>query len=279
MEGHGALRQVEYPVRDGRPMGETDLHRQLLQNYAVDVLLDHFRDEPRVYVSGNNFIYYVQGDRKAVVSPDTYVVRGAEQRLRDTFKVWEEGGLKPCFVLEITSRSTRLEDLGPKMCRYRDDLEVPEYFLFDPCGEWIPERLRGFALTAPGVYQSIEPDAAGRLVSEQLGLALGAVGDRLRFFLPGADAPLPTRAERAEQERERAERERERAERERARAERERERAERERERGREEGREALLAVARVSLDPSAVAELERLDDLEQVRDRLARLLAGRSAD
>lgn len=216
----GLRRAVEYPVRDGRPVGETDQHLHELVDYAVNVLTRHFRDDPRVYVSGNNFVYYVEGDRKAVVSPDTYVVRGVEPRLRDTFKVWEEGGHRPCFALEITSRSTRREDLGVKMSRYRDDLQVPEYFLFDPRQEWIEEGLRGFALEPPGVYQQLAPDPSGRLASRQLGLELGVQGGHLRFFLPGAREPLPTETERAEQERQRAEQERQRAEREHERAER-----------------------------------------------------------
>ena len=210
MDSPGALHEVEYPVSDGVPLGETDQHRNELVHYAVDVLAHHFRDAGDVYVSGNNFLYYERGDPQAVVSPDTYVVRGVAPHLRDTFKVWEEGGQRPCFVLEITSRTTRQADLGEKMSRYRDDLEVPEYFLFDPRRDWIPDALRGFQReSGPGgaVYSPIPPGAAGRLVSRQLGLELGVVDRHLRVFVPGAAAPLPThaeRAERADQERSRA---------------------------------------------------------------------------
>ncbi len=80
-----------------------------------------------------------------------------------------------------------------------------EYFLFDPRGEWIPERLRGFN-HRDGVYQPIPLDPQGRLPSLELGLELAVVNDHIRFFEPEAQAPLPTRAERAEQERGRAER-------------------------------------------------------------------------
>lgn len=210
MEGQGAP-AVEYPVRDGKPMGETDQHRDELKDYALNVLLDHFAGIPGVYVSGNNFVYYAEGDPRVVVSPDTYVVKGVEQAQRDTFKVWEHEGRRPCFVLEITSKSTRREDLGAKMSRYRDDLEVPEYFLFDPRAEWIQEGLRGFSLAEPGLYQPMEPDARGRFPSAALGLELGVLGGHLRFFRPGEPDPLPTRAERADAERQRADAERQRA--------------------------------------------------------------------
>lgn len=190
---------VEYPVSDGRPMGETDLHRDVMQEDAIEVLRDHFAPlADRCYVSGNNFVYYRRGDPRAVVSPDAYLVRGVPQRLRDTFKVWEEGGRRPSWVLEVTSRKTRLEDQGDKMSRYRDDLAVPEYFQFDPRAEWIREALRGYTLR-DGVYQPLERDARGRIASAELGLELGAADGRLRFFRPGEDDPLPTRVERARQ--------------------------------------------------------------------------------
>jgi len=210
MKRPDALDEVEYPVSDGVPLGETDQHRNELVHYAVDVLARHFREAPDVYVSGNNFLYYAQGDPRSVVSPDTYVVRGVAPHLRRIFKVWEEGGNLPCFVLEITSRGTRREDLGEKMFRYRDELRVPEYFLFDPFREWIPEGLRGFELRPGPVYVALSP-RDGRLFSQQLGLELAVIEGHLRFFVPGATQPLPTDAERADQAQSRADQEQSRA--------------------------------------------------------------------
>lgn len=82
---------------------------------------------------------------------------------------------------------------------YRDDLQVPEYFLFDPRGDWLPERLRGYELRA-GEYLRIRPGPTGRLLSRQLGLELGEHEGRLRYRVPGADRPLPTATERAQLE-------------------------------------------------------------------------------
>lgn len=214
MDGRGVTpaHAVEYPTRDGRPMGESDDHRDEMKDYAIDVLKDFFAPDPNVYVSGNNFLYYTEGVPAECVSPDTYVVKGVANRQRDIYKVWEEGGKVPCFVLEVTSRSTRREDLGDKMVRYRDDLCVPDYFLFDPRAEWVAERLRGFRLEN-GQYQPIAPGPAGRLTSQSLGLELGVQGRHLRFYAPGSAQPFPTRAERAESERRRAEGERQRADR------------------------------------------------------------------
>ena len=213
MDGRKVLpgQAVVYPVRDDTPMGETDDHRDELQDWAVNVLRDYFKDDPLVYVSGNNFIYFEEGSPQECVSPDTYVVKGVPSRQRDLYKVWEEGGRTPCFVLEITSKSTRRADRGEKMAKYRDDLHVQEYFLFDPHGEWLAEGLQGYALEA-GVYQPIVRTTSGRLPSRTLGLELALIGGHLRFFPPGAALPLPTRAERAERARQQAARERLRAE-------------------------------------------------------------------
>src|SRR5690606_36440951 len=135
----------------------------------------HFEAHQPAYVSGNNFVYYREGDPRACVSPDTYVVRGVPQRQRDTFKVWEEGGRKPCFVLEVTSKSTQAEDRKRKLVRYRDELEVPQNCLFDLRGDWIPERLRGDVLEG-GQYRPITPNSQGRLPSAALGLELATLG-------------------------------------------------------------------------------------------------------
>ena len=203
MDGRAPRDIVEYPVRDGRPMAEHDRHCKEMQHYAIDVLDDFFARSPLVYVSGNNFVYFTEGNPKDSVSPDCYVVRGVGKGDRGTFKVWVEGA-RPCFALEVTSKKTRREDLGDKMAKYRDDLLLPEYFLFDPTGDWIDEHLRAFRLSE-GVYQKLAFDPRGRLQSRELGLEVALVAGHVRFFEPGAAEPLPTRMERIERgERERA---------------------------------------------------------------------------
>ncbi|MBX3471613.1 MAG: Uma2 family endonuclease [Planctomycetes bacterium] len=194
---------VDYPESDGMPMAETDEHADALRA-AVETLREHLASD-QVYVSGNNFVYFTEGEPRDVVSPDCYVVKGVPMRQRRTFKTWEEGGRRPCFVLEITSRGSRTEDLGRKMSIYRDDLQVPEYFLFDLSRDWIEAGLRGFRLER-GVYQPIEPGPDGRLESRELGLELAAHERRLRFHLPGRAEPLLTPSERAARAEDRAER-------------------------------------------------------------------------
>jgi Uma2 family endonuclease len=184
---------IDYPSADGLPMAETPLHRQNLTD-QIAMLSDWFAGEPQVYVSGNMFVYYVRGNRNKHVAPDVFVVRGVpKDKLRKTYRIWEEGkGLDA--VIELTSQSTREEDEEDKYILYRDELKVPEYFLFDPYGEYLVPPLKGYRLTRRK-YVPIQP-VAGRLPSEVLGLHLAANGPVLRLYNPAANRWLLTPAER-----------------------------------------------------------------------------------
>ena len=181
---------IEYPTSDGRPMGETDLHRWIMVA-VIEMLQLHFAGQP-VYVSGNLLLFYEPGNKRRHVSPDVMVVKGLEQRNRDNYLLWEEERA-PNVVIEVTSASTRNEDLDEKFKIYRDVVRVAEYFLFDPRGEYLSPALQGHRLIG-GQYVPIEP-ASGRLASVELGLALEERGGELRFFDPAAGEYLPTRQE------------------------------------------------------------------------------------
>ena len=173
--------EIEYPTGDGKPMAETDLHRDLMI-YCKQALQTHFADESDTYISGNNFIYYAEGDNQTRVSPDCYVVFGVGNALRDCYKVWEELAKMPDVVFEFTSRSTRGEDTGRKFQIYEQVMAVPEYFLFDPTGDYLNPILQGYRLVN-GRYVPL-PLQGDRLVSEQLNLELVITGQTLRFFNP-----------------------------------------------------------------------------------------------
>ena len=109
--------QIHYPESDGKPMGETDMHIDALI-YLREALRDHFRDDPQVYVAGNMLLYYEEGNPAACVAPDVFVVQGVAKRERRTYRLWEEGQA-PAIVFEITSRGSRLEDMGTKRASIR----------------------------------------------------------------------------------------------------------------------------------------------------------------
>lgn len=209
-------RAIEYPTGDGKPMAETDLHRDDMVD-TIHILQDFYADRPRVYVSGNLLLYYEEGNPRKHISPDVLVSIGIDKEpRRDYYLVWKEGKA-PDFVGEITSKTTRREDQKTKFALYRDILKVPEYVQFDPRAEYLKPPLQGFRLIG-GDYVPIEL-VDGRLPSEVLGLHLERDGERLRLFDPTTGQYLLTRLEQREAAERRVEEERRRAEEERRRAE------------------------------------------------------------
>ncbi|HSS52344.1 MAG TPA: Uma2 family endonuclease [Thermoanaerobaculia bacterium] len=171
-------REVEYPDSDGRPMAETEIHlNEMLDLLAV--LKRRYRGVPDVYVGGDLFLYYRQGDPRSVVAPDVFFVRGVPSGVRKTFKLWEEG-VPPCFIVEVTSESTRDEDLRKKKALY-EQLGVEEYFLHDPEGDYLSPQLQGFRLFNDR-YTPIRPKLDGSLESRTTGLTLRIEGTNLRLI-------------------------------------------------------------------------------------------------
>ena len=76
---------VDYPCSDGQPMAESGF--QLIPAlYAITALRTHFRDRDRIYVSGDMFVYFKEGDPRSVVAPDVFVVIGAPNHTRMSYK-------------------------------------------------------------------------------------------------------------------------------------------------------------------------------------------------
>src|SRR5207245_5475604 len=105
-------RKIDYPTSDGRPMAETDWHRDLM--FALIAMLKMwYARARRVYVSGNLLLYYVPGNKRKHVAPDVFVVRGVSKRKRLYYLLWVEGK-SPEMIIELTSKSTRKEDSDTK---------------------------------------------------------------------------------------------------------------------------------------------------------------------
>jgi Uma2 family endonuclease len=180
-------RDIDYPESDGRPLGETDFHREEIVD-LIYTLRRRYEDDPNVYVAGNLFLYYARGNRSAVVCPDVFLIRGVPKKSRRTYKLWEEK-VSPSLVIEVTSsESTQDEDLVDKMRKYAL-LEIEEYFLFDPLDEYLEPRLQGYRL-AEGRYRPISPEADGSLLSRVTALRLRAENERLRFVDATTGEPL-----------------------------------------------------------------------------------------
>ena len=201
---------IIYPESDGQPMTESDATRDYLL-YSVEVLRLYFKSRRNVYVSGNLFVYYEEGNPKAAISPDVFVIFGVNHRKRRSYKSWEEGGKLPSFVMEITSRSTKRQDEVEKPQLYAS-LGVEEYFQYDPTADYLNPQLRGGRLVN-GSYQPLLLQSSvgvSYVHSEVLGLNLQLhapqsglipLPKELRFYDPETDTKLLSREE-LEQERE-----------------------------------------------------------------------------
>jgi Uma2 family endonuclease len=190
-------KSIRYPTSDGRPMAETDLHRIQMVS-SISALEMRYADDPNVYVSGNLLLYYEPENKRRHVSPDVFIVKGVEKKVRDYYLLWQEGK-GPDAIIEMTSSSTRKEDTTKKFKLYRDVLKVREYFLFDPRGDYLKPTLQGYRLSRRE-YVPIAP-VANRLPSSVLGLHLERSGTDLRFFDPETGEWLPTLQEQAQLER------------------------------------------------------------------------------
>jgi Uma2 family endonuclease len=151
--------EIEYPDSDGKPMAETPIHLAVML-HCIQSLKDHFAEEPDVYVSGNMFLYYEKGNRSAAVAPDVFVVRGVpKDDDRDVYLLWREDKA-PCFVLEVTSKTTREEDQTSKRSRYAR-LGVEEYFLFDPRSEYLRPASRACSSPEASISRCVRPRTVG----------------------------------------------------------------------------------------------------------------------
>ena len=181
--------EVFYPETDGKPMGETDAHRKMMNN-VIEPLERHFIGQADVYVTGNIMFYYVEGDNRKSISPDAMVVKGVAKRNRRIFRLWDER--PPCVVFEISSNSTRSEDFKKKLGLYAQ-FGVPEYYIFDPEQMNAAKAWTVFHLV-DGAYQRQEI-VNGRIFSRELGLEIVQEGQTLRFFDPATQQFLPTNEE------------------------------------------------------------------------------------
>ena len=186
---------IEYPSGDGKPMAENDAQLAAM-HYGIGALWVYYQDRDDVYVSGDLLMYYEEGNPRVSVAPDVFVVFGVEDRMRMRYLVWEEGKA-PDFVLEVASKSTWREDLGPKREVYAR-LGVKEYWMYDPTGEYFAPVLQGLRLAGSAYVRQLavtSPDGALTLTSETLGLELRAQGGEMRFRDPATGHMLLSQSE------------------------------------------------------------------------------------
>jgi Uma2 family endonuclease len=204
---------IEYPSSDGEPLAESYIHLYAILT-TLEVIKQYLADR-QATVLANQFLYYAQGFPKLRVAPDVMVIFDVPPGGRDSYQVWEEGQV-PQVVFEMTSQGTQKQDQEQKKNLY-EQLGIVEYWLFDPKGEWITEKLRGYRLEDE-TYQLITDG-----ICQPLQLRVTVEGELLGFYRldTGDKLLIPTElAQQLQQERQRTEQERQRAEQERQRADR-----------------------------------------------------------
>ena len=160
--------EIFYPSSDGEPLAESYDHLYVIMT-TLAMLLAHLKGQ-QATVLADQFLYYAQGFPRLRVAPDVMVIFNVEPGGRDNYKIWEEGQV-PSVIFEMTSPDTRSRDDVEKKHLY-ESLGVAEYWQFDPRGEWIPEKLRGYRLQGneEPVYVPITTDRSDvlqlRLVAE-----------------------------------------------------------------------------------------------------------------
>ncbi len=192
-----------FPESDGEPMAETSANviQMLDLEFALQTLFDIQERSASTSVGGNQLMYYNPRDGRDHVSPDVYVAFDRRPPAPPSWRTWEEGKF-PDIVWEITSPSTRREDVGRKHALYAQ-LEVGEYYIYDPQQETNPPFL-GFALRG-GRLEPLPVSPGGGIMSVLLGaelrpMAMGETERRpdgmwLRVIDPRSGLPLPTSEE------------------------------------------------------------------------------------
>jgi len=164
--------EIIYPSSDGEPLAETYVHL-----YAILVTLEilkQYLQGQQATVLADQFLYYAQGFPKLRVAPDVMVIFNVVPGGRDNYKIWEEKQV-PAVIFEISSEGTREKDTGYKKTLY-EQLGVKEYWLFDPKGEWIENKLKGYRLDKE-VYEEITDNR-----SEPLQLRLEVESELIAFY-------------------------------------------------------------------------------------------------
>ncbi|MBF0237543.1 MAG: Uma2 family endonuclease [SAR324 cluster bacterium] len=178
---------IYYPESDGKPMAETDVHRDLLFK-MVDLLRQAF---PTAYVSGNICLYYEQGNPKKMISPDSLLCLSQSPGEKRVYLAWEKNA-QIDLVMEYSSFSTRKEDHFKKKKIYEELLKVPYYVIFDPHAVYLSVFELG-----PRGYQPLETNEQGRCLMSRLPLAIAIENSNSLRLFNAQGEPILSSAEKS----------------------------------------------------------------------------------
>lgn len=134
---------VVYPDSDGKPMADNTKQFRWIQTIEGN-LEALYRDDPNVFVAGDNLWYPVEGHPEIRTAPDVYVVFGRPKGDRGSYKQWEEEGVPLTVVFEILSPGNTRQEMDEKL-QFYDEHGVEEYYKYDPDRDKLTAYQRGRA--------------------------------------------------------------------------------------------------------------------------------------
>jgi Uma2 family endonuclease len=166
---------VVYPESDGLPLADNTLQLSgIVTLYGNLAAL--YRNQPDVFVGGNQFWYPVEGEAEIKNAPDVYVVFGRPKGYRGSYRQWEEGGIPMTVVFEVLSPSNTVPELAAKFSFYEEH-GAEEYYVYDPDNDRLLAYVRQ-GTTLVGVLP------VANFISPRLKIRFDTSGPELVIFGP-----------------------------------------------------------------------------------------------
>jgi Uma2 family endonuclease len=191
-DGKSVLRQVPLTLEDflhpqeGDHFEESILH-DVIRRYLADVFMSRVADTPGADVISNVGVYWDDPDY-GHNCPDVAVIFDVKFPKTKSFDVAEQG-TRPRIILELTSPSTRIKDLGDKFETYHA-VGIPYYIIIDRIRAANPWALTAYQYTPRKYLPILDRDEKGRLWLAPLNLWLAVDGDRVLCYDDLSEEPL-----------------------------------------------------------------------------------------
>ena len=123
----------ELPCSDDTPVDNED--QNLLPNLLLTTLQRLWQDRFDWFFAVDMALYHTAGENpKVPIVPDAFLSLGVERKKnglsRRSYAIWEEGGVTPCFALEMVS-STAREEYDEKLKLY-EKIGILYYAVYNP---------------------------------------------------------------------------------------------------------------------------------------------------
>lgn len=165
-----------FPDGDGQPTADNTLQYEWISLIKWNVEAD-LRDNPDVFVAGDNLIYPNPTDPTERQAPDVYVAFGRPKGHRGSYKLWEEGGVFPQVIFEVWSPNNTADEMDGKR-QFYEGHGAEEFYLIYPDH---PMHAEGWVRQGDHLVKAAAMDG---FVSPRLGVRFELKRGRLKLFAP-----------------------------------------------------------------------------------------------